>query len=363
MLVLIVSIYQNIRYQHTTALPAIDVTTSIDVQPGRYYQTDGQYHLDLNGTDRLKLPLKNLPDNISAYHTLVIKKFQGFKFADVYLTAQANTLDSTTVSTLKHKLINNTLSINQLDQEWQHADNISDVAIVVEIDNSLGFSRSSENQISWQSIQFTDNVNINQFRQLMSKITAFIPLHYSSINLHNRDSVHIYQSILMWLAGALLILVVLYYIVKPAAIHLMAGIFILWLMATVIYGLNFKQQIQFNQVRFAKNYPYLNQMDRRLATIANSIHEAIVAQGTSSADTKLLIIGDYDFAKKRLKYHLLRHNVGIVSDYKSLQDNLMKTNNYAILLPPFNDVCEDNQPTDASTAVTLLKSTQFCLQH
>lgn len=358
--VLAVVNFQQIDDQHEEWIQPIDVTTAFEVTPGRYYQTNGQYHLDTDGVSILTLPFKKLPENINQYNTLLISNLDNVQTTHVYLSAQIINEHNEEPIYFKQKLINSRQSINILWQEWRSATKISDVALVVEPNASLGFGHPSGNEVSWQMIQFTDHNQIKQGHHLLSNLSAFVPLNYSSINVHNGESISIYKTMLMVIGVWLITSVILFFIIKPAIIHLLMSIVLAWFLASVFYGYNFSQQTHFNHQRFAEHGAHLNQSDRQLAAMADRINK-VISKRPKTEPVKIMIIGTNDFDRNRLNFHLLQHNVGIVADQEVLMNNLKKNNSFAVLLPPFNKVCDNDQETTTETFNILLKTNRFCL--
>jgi len=358
--VLAVVNFQQIDDQHEEWIQPIDVTTAFEVTPGRYYQTNGQYHLDTDGVSILTLPFKKLPENINQYNTLLISNLDNVQTTHVYLSAQIINEHNEEPIYFKQKLINSRQSINILWQEWRSATKISDVALVVEPNASLGFGHPSGNEVSWQMIQFTDHNQIKQGHHLLSNLSAFVPLNYSSINVHNGESISIYKTMLMVIGVWLITSVILFFIIKPAIIHLLMSIVLAWFLASVFYGYNFSQQTHFNHQRFADHGAHLNQSDRQLAAMADRINK-VISKRPKTEPVKIMIIGTNDFDRNRLNFHLLQHNVGIVADQEVLMNNLKKNNSFAVLLPPFNKVCDNDQETTTETFNILLKTNRFCL--
>ena len=354
-------VFHQLNSQQSETLDPINITTAIKVMPGRYYQSKGHYHLDMDGASLMTLPVKNLPDNLNKYNTLVIQNFNGFRATHVYLTAQLSTNPKASPINFKQRLISSRHSINPLPQQWRNAHTISEVALVVEPNVSLGFDFTSGNEVSWKTIQFTGNHQINPSQQILSNMTAFIPLTYSSTNVFNKESNSLLKVMIMALGMWLLINVSLFILIRPTALHLLISIALPWLLVSTLYGYNFYQQTIFNQHRYAEHGPYLNQFDRRLSEMAKRIHKSIGIQGERNS-TKIMIIGADNFDRKRLNYHLLQHNVGIIGDLEVLLDNLKPENHYAVLLPPYNDLCETNQQQSRpDTLQILLKTSRFCL--
>ena len=348
--------------KHESTIEPQNITTSIEVPIGRYYQTDGRYHLDMTGTTQMILPFKNLPKSLSDYDFFVVSGLDSEQSINLFITAQLLVSEQSAPVTFKQKLITHRQSINKLNEPWPSAVKISALALIVESEISLGFGPDFNNEVSWQLIQLTDSNQINQSTQLFSELFAFVPLSYSSINIHNGENLFIYKSLLSWLAVWILICTGAFLIIKPAMNHLVMSIALAWFSAGLVYGSNFVQQASFNQQRFAGHDPYLNRIDQGLKDIANRIDKAIKSQSHYSSSNKILIIGGENFNNKRLKFHLLHHNVGIIGrDISQLKDHEY-TNDYAVLLPPFNEACEpDSQNTAVTASSVVLKSSQFCL--
>ncbi|MCX7544344.1 hypothetical protein [Marinicella gelatinilytica] len=338
------------------------MTTAIEVPPGRYYQTNGLYHLDMTGTTQLVLPIKKGLENMSALDTLVINNLDSNQAVNLYLTAQLTNRDTQTPFAYKQKLINNQLSINELDYGWQTAAKISDVALVVESEISFGFGDNFDNRISWQSIQLTHHGLINQTQKVYTGLSTFVPLSFSSINFYSNDFVNIYKAFLMWLGIWLAINFVIFIVIKPAPIHFIVGIILAWFMVTIVFAHNFTLQGQFNQNRFAQHNNHLNHMDEKLYDMAQLIDQTITEQNNHSSDIKIFILGGESFNNKRLKYHLLQYNVGVIGRYEDVLKTLNRDNSYAALLPPFNSICEPQEPSQETPTLNILvQTTQFCL--
>ncbi|MFV0543709.1 MAG: hypothetical protein ACK5L8_08490 [Marinicella pacifica] len=360
----IVTRQQSVQSDLSQPLSPINVTTSFEVLPGLYYQSNGLFHLDLSGINHLSLPLKKWPLTPSQYAYLVIKDFHGYQRVHLYLTAEIESEGQATTS-YRQKLVNNANSINTLDSAWLKAENLSDVRLVIEKNDALGFSQSTDNQIGWSSIQFMSDDMVSSTQQITAGLLSFNPLSYASINIYNLDNNASFRKLLTVIAVSLFIMVVLYLMLKPKAGHLMAGVVLLWLLASIPYGFNFFHQIQFNEQRFAENSPFLNQTDRLLFAMADEIQNMIGQHGTPTKETKIMIMGGDDFSKKRLNFHLLNHNTGIIGDIESWQQRPAESDSYAILLPPFNELCDTEATTPATNGIEnrLKNTTRYCLKH
>lgn len=299
---------------------------------------------------------------MASYSLLIIDQFASNQAVNLYLTAELQNRQDSDVVPFKQKLINHQQSINELNDEWQSAVTISEVALVIESEIALGFGNEFDSQVSWQSIQFSNNDQISQTAKIFSELLAFVPLGFSSINIHNGEAMATYKSVLIWLGSLLLIAFIIYLVLKPPAIHLLASIALAWLVTGLIYGHNFAQQITFNQQRYAGHTQYLNRIDQGLGDMAKRIDETLAAQSNNPANTKILIMGGENFNNKRLKYHLLQYNVGIIGRYEDMLKIIEQPNVYAVLLTPFNDMCQPENQTAAPVAPNIvLKTTQFCI--
>lgn len=351
--------YNPLKKQPADSLTPLDVTTSLEVEPGRYYQSKGQYHLDMTGVATTSLPIKNLPEELNQYNTLIIEGFNGFRNANIYLTAQLSNSHNETVL-FKQKLIRADSSINVLSESWQRADTITDVSLLFESNVALGFTAPSDLDINWRSIFFTIDSQLSPWRVGFSQLNGFVPLSYSSINLYNGEAIAIYKPILIIPGLWVVISVILFYLIRPATYHLLLVVICAWLMAAIVYGINFYQQSEFNQHQFTRNNPFLNDIDRQVAQIASRINTSLISQDNTES-AKIMIMGGDDFSKKRLNFHLLQHNVGIIGDFETLVKILAQTNSFAVLLPPYNNICnETQQPSAAKSFDIVLLSNRFC---
>ena len=151
--------------KHESTIEPQNITTSIEAPIGRYYQTDGRYHLDMTGTTQMILPFKNLPKSLSDYDFFVVSGLDSEQSINLFITAQLLVSEQSAPVTFKQKLITHRQSINKLNEPWPSAVKISALALIVESEISLGFGPDFNNEVSWQLIQLTDSNQINQSLQ------------------------------------------------------------------------------------------------------------------------------------------------------------------------------------------------------
>ncbi len=339
----------------------LHVTTSFKVPTGRYYQTNGRYALDMSGTTQLILPLQKHSEHLTEYDFLVIQALDSNQPINLFLTAQLFDKNQKPMA-FKQPLINHGQSINKLNETWQTANSISDVALVIESEINLGFGADFDVEASWKSIQFTDSAHINPREHLMSVLLAFIPLDYTSINRYSNQIRNGFKTVILGLGVWITIIGITFLVIKPPVIHLISGIALAWLLMAGVYGYNFEQQITFNKQRFAKKQTHLNRIDEELWTIAEQIDKTIQSHSNQAKKSKVMILGGDNFKNKRLNYHLLQYNVAILGQLDDIENMSQNVTNYAVLLPPRSDSCQpDSQSLTAFDPVIILKTAQFCL--
>jgi len=339
---------------------AINLTTGIDIPRGRYYQIKGTYHVDMTGTTRLVLPIKDIPKNPARYDTLVIKGLNSNPHINLYW--QWQTLQNPNSAPYQFQLNGYKQSINRLPPDWWSGTDITQLNLIIEVDISLGFVNDYDAEVSWQSIEMLNHSDIAPLQRLSSELHTFVPLNFVSLNLHSSNNELVYRNFLMRLGLWLLLTISLYLVLKPPAIHLLLTLILVWLSASAVYAYNFNQQINSHKVRFSNQGSALNKIDQRLINIASQVNKAIAKDSHDPTAAKVFILGKDQFEKYRLNYYLLNHNAGIINTIDTILKNLGVTNSYTLILPPHLDLCHKSSSIVTSeTLKRLILEHDYCL--
>lgn len=338
----------------------INLTTGLDIPRGRYYQIDGIFHVDMTGTTRLEIPIKDIPENPTRHDTLVIKGLNSHPHIKLFW--QWQTPESLNTTPYQYQLNGHRQSINRLPTDWRNSTEITQLNLIIEADITLGFVNNYDTEVSWQSIELLNHSDINPMQQLASELNTFVPLNFVSLNLHSSNHELVYRNFLIRLGFWLSLAVVLYLIMKPPAIHLLLTLMLAWFAVTAVYAYNFTRQVSSHNIRFTNNDSALNKIDQRVLEVANQVNNAIQKDSQHPSAAKILIIGSDQFEKHRLKYYLLNHNTGIVNTIDDILKTLDNNNSYTILLEPLLSLCT-KEPNLGGTVTLkrLVLDKDYCL--
>ncbi len=336
----------------------INLTNGLDIPRGRYFQINGIYHVDMTGTTRLAIPIKDIPKNPARYDTVVIKGLNSKPHVNLYW--QWQTPENPTP--YQYQLNGYSQSTNRLPADWQNSTEISQLNLIIEVDMSLGFVNNYDTQVSWQSIELLNHSDISPLQLLSSELDTYTPLTFSSLNLFSSNNELVYRNFLIRLGVWLLLTTTLYLILKPPAIHLLLTLLMAWLTVTTVYTYNFSRQVISHNMRFTSDNLALNEIDQRLLEIANQVNASIQKDSKQPAAAKVLIMGRDQFKKYRLNYHLLNHNTGAVNTLKSIIKGSDHNNTYGILLDPYLHLCTKKLDTVKFISLTpVIQDMDYCL--
>ncbi len=276
-----------------------------------------------------------MPTDITHFDALVISDYQYHKNTQITLNWQVNEKPyQQTLNQTKH-------SINHIDFQAKEMSEISNFHLMITNLPELGLRNSFQDEVSFRSIRLDQTKNLNQISTNLSEWNHFSPLKLSALNGYtSRSKLHL-KGLVLRLGGWLMVATLLLWILKIKGTHLILTISLAWFIGCYFFlSTRIKQHDQINQAYSAeqKSINILDQKSKNLASLITAKLKS--SSGLYTNADKLVLIGANTFFIVRLKYHLLKFDIGLNFDIQNLLDNQVRKDTLYLLTENQLDFCK-----------------------